>query len=136
MNSFDEAHLYVAAIRVLRHQHGGAPSLEELCGILGVSSEEAHTVCRSLHKKNIITILEDPFTVKLDIADYLAIEQLPKTEEKGNKLAEELAKFQEKKKMTDDKVAAIQAEMERKKKEQFSEIEARLKEQMGKYKNS
>lgn len=135
MNSYQEAHLYVAAIRVLEHQGGGAPSLEDVCSLLKVSVESGHATVRSLKKRKILDTAEDPFSIKLMIADHLAIESIADRKENESSLADELAQFQAKKKNMDDKVASIQAEIEKKKKDMFSDIEEKFKKEMGKFKS-
>lgn len=135
MNTYEEAHLYVAAIRVLQHQLGAPPSLENVCNLLEVSVESGHAVCRGLKKRGIVETAEDPFSIKLSIADHLAIEEIGQKEQKQDSIADELARFQAKKKNVDDKLAGIQAEIEKKKKDMFSDIEAKFKKEMDKFKN-
>jgi hypothetical protein len=134
MDRYNEAHLYVGAIRVLHHQFGAPPSLEDVCEMLSVSVESGHAVCRDLKKRGIIDTAEDPFSIKLSVAEHLEIEKIPKGEKKDNSLAEELARFQAKKKNMDEKVASIQAEISKKKKDMFSDIEAKFKKEMDKFK--
>lgn len=133
MDSYNEAHLYVAAIRVLQHQFGAPPSLDDVCKLLSVSVESGHAVCRDLTKRGIIETAEDPFSIKLSVAAHLEIEKIPQGEKKDASLAEELAKFQAKKKNMDEKVASIQAEISKKKKDMFSDIEAKFKREMDKF---
>ncbi len=77
MNRYEEGHLFVAAVRVLRHQLGAPPSLEELCSMLGISVEAGGATCRSLAQQNILEMIEDPFSVKVIIQDHLLLEELP-----------------------------------------------------------
>ncbi len=114
MNRYQEGHLFVAAVRVLHHQLGAPPSLEELCSMLGISVEAGGATCRSLAQQNILEMIEDPFSVKVIIKDHLLIENLPRDEDKGDSLADEVARFQEKKKSKERDIAAMQAEIERK----------------------
>ncbi len=127
MDAYTEAHLFVAAIRVLQYQNGSPPRIEDISDLLHISLESGHTVCRNLKKLGIIDTFEDPFAVKLAVADHLAIEKLPREEVQENTLARELEKFQAGKKNMDEKIADIQAEMAKKKKEMFAGLEAMFK---------
>ena len=136
MDSYSEAHLFVAAIRVLQHKQGGLPSLEDVCSMLHISVELGSTISRKLHKLGIVETFTDPFSVKLAVGNHLEIEKLPKKLTEENKLAEELAKFQAEKKNVDEKVASLQAEMARKKQDLFADIEAKFKKELEKQKKS
>ncbi len=136
MDAYNEAHLYVAAIRLLHHQDGGLPSLEGVCQVLNVSVEAGNAVCRNLKKRGIIEILEDPFSVRLAVANHLDIEKIPQGRNEENNLAKELEKFQAEKRNMDQKVANIQDEMKKKKQDMFSDIEAKLKKEMDKAKGN
>lgn len=133
MDTYSEAHLFVAAIRVLQHQKNIPPALEDVCELLGSSAESGYAICRTLKKRGIIETLEDPYNVKLFIADHLALEQIPRNQEEENTLAKELEKFQQEKRSQDKDVAKIQAELDKKKQEKLSDIEKKFKEQMKKY---
>lgn len=98
MDAYTEAHLFVAAIRVLQHLEGFPPTIEDVCAMLRVSVEAGHGVCRDLQKMKIIEIYTDPFSVKLAVADHLEIEKLPKQAVEENRLARELERFQAEKK--------------------------------------
>lgn len=134
MDAYTEAHLFVAAIRILHHQGGCPPNLEDVCAMLRLSVEMGHTLCRKLVKHGIIETFEDPFSIKLAVANHLNIETLPKKVEQENSLARELEKFQSEKKNVDQKVATIQAEMAKKRQDLFADIEAKFKKEMEKQK--
>ncbi len=136
MDAYTEAHLIVAAIRVFQHQNGTQPKIEEICAMLNISDEAGHAICRKLAQKGIIDTLEDPFSIKLSVANHLNIETLPKVagEEKG--LAHEIEKFQAQKLKAEKKVADIQAEIAKKQKDKLAAIEAKFKKDMEKYKKS
>ena len=134
MDAYTEAHLFVAATRILQHRHGCPADIEEICAMIGISSELGHTVCRKLEKLGIISTLADPFSIKVLIGNYLAIEDLPRKPLEENALARELEKFQAEKKNSDQKVAAIQAELAKKRQNLFNDIEAKLKKEIGKQK--
>ena len=134
MDAYTEAHLLVAAVRVLQHRGGCPPAIEEVAELLSISVEMVHTICRRLSKQGILETFEDPFSLKLAVADHLAIENLPKTAGEENSLAKELERFQSEKKNVDQKVAAIQAEMAKKRQDLFADIEAKFKKEMEKQK--
>ena len=135
MDSYTEGHLFVAAIRVLQYQKGLPPSLEEVCAMLDSTTESGHTVCRNLKKAGVIETLEDPYTIKLLVADHLELENIPRQENQQTSLAKELEKFQAEKRDKDKKFEEMKAEAEKKKQDKLSEIEAKFKKQMEKYKN-
>lgn len=127
MDEYTEAHLFVAAVRILQHRQHSPPAVEEVGEMLGISLEAAHAIRRRLADLGILQSLTDPFTTKVSVADHLAIEKLPKVEREENALARELEKFNASKKDMDKKVADIQAELERKKKAMFADVEKLFK---------
>lgn len=129
MNPYDEAHLFVAATRILAHQKRSAPAIEDICELIDISAEAGHSLCRKLEAKGIVELYKDPFAVKVAVANHLEIESLPKEEVKNN-LAAELEQFMTKKKDMDKKVESIQAELDAKKKNMFGELEKQLKKSM------
>lgn len=130
MDQYREAHLFVAAVRVLHHQKSGTPSVEDVCTLLNVSLESALAVFRRLQKNTIVELIEDPFSVRVEIADHQAIESLPRHTSEADGLSAELAQFMAKKKEMNKKVESIQAEMEKKRRELFSDIDEKLKKQL------
>ncbi|MEW6520142.1 MAG: hypothetical protein AB1461_12080 [Thermodesulfobacteriota bacterium] len=131
MDQYMEAHVFVAAIRVLEHQKKRPPTVEEACGMISISLEAGYALCRRLTEKGIVRTVEGNFGVKLFVEDHLRIEELPR-EEKKNDLAQELAEFQKKQQDRSKKVEAIQEELARKRQEKFAEIEARFKKEVKK----
>ena len=134
MDAYTEAHLVVAAIRVLQHRKGTPPKLEEVCTMLEISDEAGHSCCRRLAKLGIIETLEDPFSLNLTVANHLEIEKIPRHAPESQGLAQELEKFQAKKMKEGKKIADIQAEMARKKQDMLSSIESKFKKEMEKFK--
>lgn len=134
MDPYTEAHLFVAAIRLLQHQKQTPPDIEDVCKTLDVSVEAGLAVCRKLQKSSIVTMSEDPFSIKLGVDNHLEIENLPKEQKDGDSLSEDLEKFMAKKQDMDKKVEAIQAGLQKKKQDLHSDIEARLRKEMDKMK--
>ncbi len=130
MDHYSEAHLYIAAVRVMQHLKHGAPAIEDVCSLLNVSVESGLAVYRRLQRDAIVQLIDDPFTIKVQVGDHLAIEKLPRQEQKEDLLSKELEQFMAKKKEMDKKVETIQAEMTKKRQDLFSDMEAKLKKQM------
>ncbi|MBU0909782.1 MAG: hypothetical protein KKA54_21165 [Proteobacteria bacterium] len=129
MDQYTEAHVFVAAIRVLEHQKKRPPTIEEICEMISISLEAGYALCRKLKEKGIMRTVEGNFGVKLFVEDHLKIEEIPRGEKK-NDLAQELAEFQKKQQNKNKKVEAIQEELARKRHEKFAEIEAKLKKEL------
>ena len=134
MDPYTEAHLFVAAIRLLHHQKQSPPAIEDVCTTLDLSVEAGLAVCRNLAKRSIVTISEDPFSIKLGIDNHLEIENLPRVQEAGDSLSKDLEKFMAKKKDMDKKVEAIQADLRKKKQDLHSDIESKLRQELNKMK--
>ena len=132
MDAYTEAHLFIAAIRICEYKAGAAPSIEDVCELLDYSVEHGHTICRKLQTKNVVKTFEDPFSFKVSVGDYLAIETFSKEPEEEDGLAKEIEAFKAKKRDMDQEVAAIQEELDRKRKEKFADIEAQLKKEFNK----
>lgn len=134
MDSYTEAHLFVAAIRLLRHQKKAPPAIEDICPQLGISTEAGLTIARRLAAKGIIELSEDPFTLKASVGDHLKIEELPRSEEDSQALARELEQFMSKKQDFDRKVEAIKSGLEEKRKKMHHSIEEKLRQELKKMK--
>jgi hypothetical protein len=89
-----EAHLLVAAVRVLAHKTGRPPTVEEVAELLGWSRELTGHLSRGLETQGIVQALISPFDVRLEVADHLAIEKLP-VEDTGPGLRDEVEAFHE-----------------------------------------
>jgi len=131
MDQYTEAHVFVAAIRVLEHQKKRPPTVEETCAMISISLEAGYALCRKLKEKGIVRTVEGNFGVKLFVEDHLKIEEMPRGEKK-NELAQELAEFKKKQQDKNKKVEAIQEELARKRNNQFAEIEAKLRKELQK----
>ena len=76
-------------------------------------------------------MVEDPFSQRVVVADHLRIEEISREENNENSLAKEVEQFKAKKRNMEKEVEAIQADLERKRKATFTDIEERLKKEMG-----
>jgi len=128
LDFYTEAHLFVAAIRVLEHQKKTPPSINDICDALNISLEHGNSICRKLFERTIINLVEGPYGARLFIADHLKLEEIPKGE-KEDKLNEELKRFQEQQKQLSQKIESIQAQQTEKKKSLFAELEKKLKKE-------
>ena len=129
MDQYTEAHLIVSAIRLLKHKSGGQPAVEDVCRMVEISTEAGLALCRKLAEKNIVQTYEDPFSIRVDIKDHLQIETLPKTEIPEDNISGDLERFMAKKQQESKKIETIQAELDKKRQDKFSDIEAQLKKQ-------
>ncbi len=91
-NFYSNAHLVVAAIRVLEHQDGMPPSIDKVCGMLRFSLEMGNLVCKRLDKMGIIEIVEGSYGTRLFNRDHLKLEEIPKNK-KPTGLEDEIKKF-------------------------------------------
>lgn len=130
-DQYQEGHLFVAAIRLLEHKNGTPPALEELSALLDLSVEQTGLISRRLVDAGIIKIVESAFGDRWGIDDHLKIEALPK-EAATNQMDDALKQFKAEKSKMAQKIEAIKEEQAKKQKDLFSEIEKKLKEDLGK----
>ncbi len=126
---YSDAHLVVAAIRVLEHQNFALPSIDEVCRTLSFSLEQGNFVCRKLNEMNIIDVVEGAFGTKLFIKDHLVLEEIPQGATEDN-LEKEVKKFQDTKKAYIQKIELFQTEQKEKKKKLFDELEKKFKKDL------
>ena len=128
-NFYSEAHLVVAAIRILEHQNSASPSIDEVCRTISFSLEQGNFVCRKLKEINIIEIVDGAFGTKLFIKNHLLLEKIPQGAEEDN-LEKELKKFQSDRKDHIQKIKLFQTEQKKKKKNLFAELEKKFKKDL------
>lgn len=116
----------VSAIRILEHQTGKPPTVEDVCGMLMLSLEQGNLLCKRLHDAGVISREEGAFGVRLMVEDHLKIESLPK-EAVGPSLQEEVARFRKTQQSAQEKIEAFQAKKAQEKKALFAKIEEQLK---------
>jgi hypothetical protein len=126
---YSDAHLVVAAIRILEHQKFASPSIDEVCRTISFSLEQGNFVCRKLNEMNIIDVVEGAFGTKLFIKDHLLLEEIPQGATEDN-LEKELKQFQNAKKDYIQKIELFKAEQEKKKKNLFAELEKKFKKDL------
>ena len=131
---YSDAHLVVAAIRILEHRNSASPSIDEVCRTISFSLEQGNFVCRKLNEINIIDIVEGAFGTKLFIKDHLLLEEIPKGATEDN-LEKELKKFHESKKDYTQEIKLFQTEQKKKKKNLFAELEKKFKKDLNEKKS-
>jgi DNA-binding Lrp family transcriptional regulator len=131
---YREAHLMVAAIRVLAHQADGRPpTVEEVAESLGLSREWAGVLAASLEREGILRALTGPFETRLEIRDHLALEKLPRGETSAG-VDEELREFSAKKKEEEETLHNLfsSGDALKKREEQMGKMADNLKRFKGK----
>ena len=123
---YSNAHLVVAAIRILTHKNSTSPSIDQVCRTLSFSLEQGNLICKKLKKIGIIEVVEGAFGNRLFIKNHMKIEEIPKGQ-KEDKLEEALKKFQNSRKDFSKKIESYQVEQEKKQKDLFAELEKKLK---------
>ncbi len=128
-SDYTNAHLVVSAIRILEHQEAAPPSVEDVCGMLSFSSEQGFRLCRMLKEMDVIDLVEGAFGARLSVRNFLKIEDIPgETPENG--LQEAIQKFKSTQDAYTDKVAAIKAAQEKKRKDLFEKVQKNLRKEM------
>ena len=126
---YSDAHLVVAAIRILEHKNSAQPSIDEVCRTISFSLEQGNFIFRKLNKMNIINVVEDAFGTNLFIKNHLLLEEIPRGASE-DKLEKELIKFQNTQKKIIQKIEVFHTEQEKKKKNLFAELEEKLKKNL------
>ncbi len=87
-----EAHLVVAAVRVLAHKTGRPPSVDEVAELLGQARELTGHLIRGLESVGIVNTIKSPFDLRVEVQNHLEIESLP-VEDTGPGLRDEVEEF-------------------------------------------
>ena len=128
---YSEAHLFVAAIRIFEYLNSRPPDVDELCRTINISIERCNFTCRKLEGLGIIKSVAGSFGARWYISDHLKIEDIPR-QAPESKMEDELKKFQDSQKAFSRKMETLQAQQKQKKKELFSDMEKKLKEELEK----
>jgi hypothetical protein len=123
---YTEAHLFVAAIRVLSHTKKAAPALDHVCQHLGMSLERGGYILRRLKKEDIVEVVEQSHGDRLFIKAHLNIEIFKHTPSQSE-LDKALAEFKSEKQNLSKKIESIQADQAQKKKDLFAQLDSQLK---------
>ena len=123
--NYEEAHLFVAAVRVFAHQQGHSPTPEDVARFLELSTEKAFILVHELKKLGVLRVLESPFELRLDPGDPTPLESLPRGESPSRfegELNEFQSREQEKKKEMERMFRG--GEAERRRRERVEKLEA------------
>lgn len=131
---YDSAHLFVAAVRLLTHIDQAPPDIDQVCEMLQLSKERGGFVCRRLEEKGAVEAVQGAYGLRLFVRDHLKIEDIPK-EDAPDRLQDELSKFQAAQKDVTNRIATMQADQKKKKKNLFEEMEKKLRAEIAKKKS-
>jgi len=128
-----QGHLVVAAIRMLEHRQKRPPTAEEIADLLGLSREIILHIVRGLEARMIVRSVTNPFDVRIDLADYLKLEELP-VDATGPDMGREIEDFHKK---SEDRQKQIErmmqdADPDRKLREKASKMEEEFRRFRGK----
>ena len=98
-----EAHVIVAAVRVLVHKTGRPPSVDEVADLLGYARELTGHLVRGLETAGVVQTIKSPFDLRVEVQNHLAIESLP-AEATGPGLRDEVEEFHERFKEKQEKL--------------------------------
>jgi F0F1-type ATP synthase alpha subunit len=126
---YTQAHLFVAAIRIIEHKESSPPSLEKICSLLSISLEEGSRLYRKLNELQIIDIVEKADESRIFIADHKKLEDIP-VQDDVSSFESELLKFKMTKEAQKKKIESIQAEQAERKKKLHEELEKKLKKDL------
>lgn len=123
---YANAHLFIAALRILEHRQGRSPSLKEIADILNLSSEETARISRRLDDAGIIKTAVSGTEERFYIIDHLLIENMPK-DVKAPAMMEEVMRMKAEK---EAKLSQIEGMMKKgpANKELFSELDKAFKD--------
>lgn len=92
---YDQAHVFIAGIRVFENLYGRPPTLEGLSQILKISEEELSLLSRKLEDRFIVGVIKTGAEIRYSIADHLKIEDIPRGQTES-KMKDEISQFQNK----------------------------------------
>ena len=128
---YENAHLFVAAVRLLTHKDQTPPDIDQVCDMLDLSQERGGFICRRLEELGALEVVKGAYGLRLFVRDHLKIEEIPQ-EEAPDKLQDELSKFQTAQKNVASRIASMQADQKKKKKNLFEEMEKKLRAEIEK----
>jgi len=130
---YNEAHIFVAAIRIFEHLNSRPPSVDELCRSINLSIERGNFISRKLEALDIIEAVKGSYGDRLYVSKHLGIEDIPRGAP-GSTMEDEVKKYQDSQKAFSQKMETLQAEQKQKRKDRFAEMEKKLKEELEKKK--
>jgi hypothetical protein len=126
----EQAHLIVAAVRILSHKEARPPSAEEVAELLGISPELTRVVIRQIVELGILSEVADAYEARLEVAEYQKLEELEVGG--GAAMKDEMKSFSARRREKQDELKKQFAEdLEGKQKKRFSKLEEDLKKFRG-----
>ena len=100
--NYDDGHLVVAAVRVLKHRASGRPpTVEEIAELLRQSREWTGVLVSALERAGVVRVLSGPFETRVEVRDHRALESLPREDTTAG-VDEELREFSAQKKKEEE----------------------------------
>jgi DNA-binding transcriptional ArsR family regulator len=126
-----EAHLLVAAIRVLENRDQRPPTPGEISDLLNLSESTIRLHLNSLSDLGIVSLVQSAFELHAEIKDYLLLEDL--SDEAGPEISEDLAAFDRKKEEEAKRMANLfdSGEHEEQRQDRLHKMDRELKEFKG-----
>jgi len=127
----NEAHLLVAAIRILEYRNLKLPLPGEVADLIELSESAVRLQLNSLAELGIVVLVDSAFETHVEIKNYLLIEDL--SAEAGPEIADDLAAFDLKKEEEARKMANLfeSGEHEKKRQDRLSQMDQDLQEFKG-----
>ncbi len=122
----NEAHLLVAAIRVLEHTRDQPPEPAEVAELLDLDESSTRLRINWLHDRGIVRVVESAFNTHVEVKDYRLIEEL--NEASGPAISEDLAAFDRRKEEEARRMADLfdSGEHERQRQEKLRRMDEEL----------
>lgn len=126
--SYEDAHLVVAAVRVLCHREPKPPTPEQVASLLDLPAELVRSLVVSLGDLGVLHLMENPFETRIELGDHTLIEDLPRSAE-GPTMKDEIEDFVERKKkeVRETEKMFTPDEIQKKKKEKLAKLEDEMK---------
>lgn len=134
MSLYENAHLFIAAVRVMSHRDQAPPDVDQVCHMLGFSKERGGFVCRRLEEIGALEAVPGAYGVRLFVREHQRLEDLPR-EDAPDRLQDELSRFKAEQQKTASRIATLQADQKKKKKSLFEEMEKKLRAEIEKKKS-
>jgi hypothetical protein len=126
--TYEDAHLVVAAVRVLAHQASKPPTPEDIAELIGLAPEFARSLVIALKDEGVLRVMENPFEIRVEIGDHTLLEDLPRAAEAPS-IKDELDGFLERKRRATEETEKMLSmdEIDKRKKAKLSKLEEEMK---------
>lgn len=123
-----EAHLLLAAIRVLDHRNQRPPTPAEIAELLEFSESQVRLQMAILHDMGAAALVDSAYETHAEIRNHLLVDNLEDGE--GPAISEDLAAFDRMKEEEAEKMAHLfdSGEHEQKRKKKLDDMDAQLKD--------